>query len=146
MSTPANMMDWTQAPAILNLLNQYAHAYDSADAQMMQSLFSEHAVCGGVVMNSTLCWGPWSGSQTIAAQQKALRQTQPDERSHQITTPMFTHLTSTQAEVKAFLALFSTPAGEKPKFLTSGEYQVQLSRVDGVWKIDRIHGVLDGEF
>jgi len=146
MTIPAKTMDWHEAPEILNLLHQYAHAYDSADAQMMERLFSEHATCGGEVKHSSLTWGTWTGCRYIAEQQKALRETQPDERRHQIATPMFTELLNGKARVTACLALFSTRKGEKPKFLTAGEYQVQLSRMDGVWKIDHIHGVLDGEF
>jgi len=146
MSTHTHTLDWTQAPAVLNVLNQYAHALDSGDIEMMASAFSDNATSGGVVANSDARWGPWTGNRAIAEHLKALRETQHDQRRHQVTTPIFTHLSSDKATVKAFLALFATPDGGKPGFLTSGEYLVQFSCIDGIWKIDQLDGVLDGEF
>jgi len=144
MST--NNIDWTQAQAVLNVLYQYAHAYDAGDAQMMESVFSDDAISGGVVSNSPSCWGPWNGCKTISHGLKTLRDTQQDQRRHQITTPVFVHLCSEKALVKAYLSLFSTPIGGQTILATTGEYQVQLSRKEGIWKIDRLDGVLDGEF
>jgi len=146
MTTHPDTLAWAHAPAILNVLNQYAHALDSGDIELMASAFSDHATSGGVVANSNARWGPWTGNRTIAEHLHALRERQHDQRRHQVTTPIFTHLSSDRATVKAFLALFSTPDGGKPGFLTSGEYLVQFSCTDGVWKIDRLDGVLDGEF
>jgi len=146
MTTQTDTIDWPQAPAVLNVLYRYAHAYDAGDAQMLESVFSEHAISGGVVSNSTSCWGPWSGGKTIANSLKALRDTQHDQRRHQITTPVFTHLSSEKAQLNAYLSLFSTPIGGQTVLATTGEYQVHLSRNHGTWKIDRLDGVLDGEF
>jgi len=139
-------IDWTQAQAILNVLYQYAHAYDAGDVQMMESVFSYAAISGGVVSNSPSCWGPWAGCKTISSGLKALRETQQDQRRHQITTPIFLQLSGGKALVKAYLSLFSTPPGGQTVLATTGEYQVQLSCNNGQWKIDRLDGILDGEF
>jgi len=139
-------LDWTQAQAVLNVLYQYAHAYDAGDAQMMKSVFSDNAISGGVVSNSPSCWGPWTGCGNISSRLKALRESQYDQRRHQITTPIFTVLTQEKAIVKAYVSVFSTPVGGQSALATTGEYQVQLSCRNGQWKIDRLNGILDGEF
>jgi len=142
----SNPIDWTQATAVLNVLYQYAYAYDVGDAQMMEQVFSDRATSGGVVRDSPSCWGPWSGCRAIADNLKALRSTQSDLRRHQITTPIFLELTPTRAIVKAYLSLFSTPPGGQPVLATTGEYEVHFSYIDDAWKIDRLDGILDGEF
>jgi len=138
--------EWAHVPAVLNVIHQYAHALDTGDIELMANAFADKGICVGSVKNSSASWGPWSGGRNIGEHLNALRQTQHDQRRHQITTAMFLHLDDQKATVKAFLALFATPDGGCPKFLTSGEYRVQLSCLDGEWKIDRLDGVLDGEF
>jgi len=139
-------IDWTQAQAALNVLYQYAHAYDAGNAQMMETVFSDDAISGGVVTNSSLCWGPWTGGGNISSHLKTLRESQQDQRRHQITTPIFTLLTREKAIIKAYVSVFSTPIGGQSALVTTGEYQVHFSRKGGAWKIDRLDGVLDGEF
>ncbi|NBA97582.1 nuclear transport factor 2 family protein [Pseudomonas sp. R5(2019)] len=137
---------WANGQAVLNVLHQYAWAFDANDMALLASVFSEGARTGGVVAGTALGWGPWEGRDEIVSSLGAIRQNQQDLRRHQITTPVFVTLTENNAVVKAYLSLFSTDASKQPRLLTTGEYVAKLSNVDGQWRIDTLDAVLDGAY
>lgn len=146
MTSTTESFDWNQAQAVLDTLHRYGWGYDSCDMQMMGSAFSEDATTGGVVRGSSSGWGPWTGRAAIVAGLAAIQQSQPDQRRHVISTPMFLSLNSEQAVLKALLTCYSILPGHQPVLATTGEYLASLSCIHGAWTIDRLDAVLDGEF
>lgn len=146
MTTTTDHFDWAHAPAVLDTLHRYGWGYDSFDMELMGSAFAEDATTGGIVSHSSTSWGPWTGRANIVAGLSAIHESQPDQRRHVISTPMFLSLTAEQAVLKALLSCYSITPGQQPVLATTGEYLARLSCSNGTWYIDRLDAVLDGEF
>lgn len=137
---------WAHGQAVLNVLHQYAWAFDSNDMALLGAVFSEGATTSGVVTGTALGWGPWTGRDEIVKNLGAIRQAQQDQRRHQITTPLFVSLTESVAVVKIYLSLFSIDASKQPRLMTTGEYLARLSISEGQWRIDSLEAALDGAY
>ncbi|MDM0071534.1 nuclear transport factor 2 family protein [Variovorax sp. J31P207] len=131
---------------ILNVLHSYAWSYDSNDMKQLALIFEESGVTVGSVAGSDTGWGPWVGPSEIARKLGEIRASQSDRRRHQLTTPVFLELSDAKALVKIYLSLFSTPAGGRPRLVTTGQYTAALSKSDDGWKIGRLEAQLDGGF
>lgn len=141
-----NKMNWVAGQDVLNVLHQYAWAFDSNDMELLAGVFHEQAITRGVVAGTDLGWGPWKGREEIVSQLGSIRKVQTDTRRHQMTTPIFLELSETHARVKLYLSLLSTERGQLTRLVTTGEYDARLSMASGVWRIDSLTARLDGNF
>lgn len=144
--TTTKQLDWAHAQAVLDVFHQYAWGYDANDLESVAAAFAEDGITGGVIAHSTSGWGPWKGRHEIVAGLQSIRDSQSDQRRHQITTPMFVSLSGEAAVVKAYLSCFATPPGGQSSLVTTGEYLAFLSYKNAVWQIDRLDVVLDGAY
>lgn len=131
---------------ILELINRYAWGYDSKDLELLGSVFSINASTSGVIMGSEQSWGPWTGRSEIVNNLSAIRESQTDQRRHQISTPIFTSFTNELAEVRCYLALYAVASPKPPKLVATGTYTARVSKKEGQWLIDALDAQLDSEF
>lgn len=132
--------------SVINIVHAYAWGFDKQDREGLLSIFSEQSETSGTVKWSDISWGPWQGRDTLVDNLIAIRASQKDVRRHQMTTPVFLHLSSEKAEVKVYVSIFSALPPNKPVLVTTGDYRVSLSKYDGEWKIDSLIAELDGAF
>ncbi|KAA8562763.1 hypothetical protein FX985_02829 [Pseudomonas extremaustralis] len=140
---PASLGDSLQ---IIALLNQYAWAYDTHDLELLGSVFSPDASTRGAITGSSQSWGPWKGREEIVSKLGAIRDSQSDQRRHQISTPVFVSLTEKTAVLRTYLALYAVISPNPPKLVATGTYIAELSKRDGRWAIDLLDAQLDSEF
>lgn len=131
---------------IIALINQYAWAYDTHDTELLGSIFSPDASTSGAITGSNQSWGPWKGRSEIVSKLGAIRESQSDQRRHQISTPVFVSLTETTAVLQTYLALYAVISPNPPTLVATGTYAAELSKRNGHWAIDRLDAQLDSEF
>ena len=130
---------------IIDLLNHYAWSLDKSDVARLNGVFSEHAVATVKVAGKYVSVEPWNGRDEIVEMLMSKRASNPNWRSHQLTTPLFIALERDRATVKTYLSLFACERGQTPEIAVTGEYLAQVAGAPGAWKIDRLELTLDSD-
>lgn len=139
-------INWNEVPNLLNLLHKYAWDLDNDTLDGLREIFHQNGETGGTV-NGEPSWGPWKGVDDIICYLSKIRQSLPEVRRHQVTTPIFSKLTDSTADFCAYLSVLGVQDVEKPRVITTGEYHVTASRdIDGYWKINTLFAKLDHQF
>lgn len=131
---------------VLDLIYKYSWGYDSNNMELLGSTFSEDATTGGVVADTEIGWGPWTGRDKIVAELSAIRNSQSDRRRHVITSAIFEVFSETRATVRVYLSLFAYGDGKSPHLVTTGEYTMKASKTNDIWLMDLLEEVLESPF
>ncbi len=131
--------------AMKEAVSKYAWGYDNGDFDMLGSVFAKDATSGGTVTGTDIRWGPMAGRDEIVSVLKSIRDSQTDQRRHNVFNWIFTDVGGDRASLKCNLALASTEGGQT-RLMTGGYYEVDFIRTGEGWLITRLDGVLDSPF
>lgn len=122
---------------IINLLNSYSHNIDGGRVEKFVQMFSEDALFETRFPGSSaMQFVGHEGIRGLAEGAKA-RAATGNQRRHRLTNIVFHEQTQTSARISCYLLLTST-ANERLQALDlSGQYDGELVKVAGQWKISR---------
>ena len=126
--------------AITGILNHAGTAYDTGDLEYILDLFLEDAVFELVITGNEPM--VFDGKENIRALFEGAHETQTDQRRHCITNIYFEDETDTSVTAKSNLILISVEHG-KLNVLSSGVYTDGFVLIDGRWRLQRRHLLLD---
>lgn len=130
---------------IINALSKYTWGYDENDFALLRDSFTENATSGGVVSGTDIKWGPMAGREEIATVLEGIRETQTDQRRHNVSNFLFSKQTETEATFRCYLNLLATEGGVC-KVVTGGYYEIDAVKDGDTWRMSRLDGVLDAPF
>jgi hypothetical protein len=138
-----NLMLTGNAQAVLNVIHNYVWNLDANEMDELASLLCEDATTQGVSRRTDVSWGEWRGREEIARELRQIRGAQIGRRRHQLTTPVFFDLSEGNAVVQVYLSILSTPPGNKPELVTTGQYRFSLRKSSEEWQIAAIEAEFD---
>lgn len=130
---------------IIEALSKYTWGYDEDDFDMLRDSFTENATSGGVVTGTDVKWGPMQGREEIATILKGIRDSQTDQRRHNVSNFLFSKQTDTEASFRCYLNLVAAEGGAA-RFITGGYYDIDAVKEGDTWRMSRLDGVLDAPF
>lgn len=129
---PADHQAIADRLAITELLHRYAFAIDDADFESLAAVFTPDAVM------EFPGWGVREGRPAIVELISGVV-AELDRTQHFLTNATVTSLDGDRATARSYVwaqhALDGTPGGDH--FVLGGEYQDELVRLDGSWRVHR---------
>ena len=140
---PAAGVD-SPASALAEPLSRYCWAYDERRREMLAECFSPDGVWEGVVAGGQAV-GPFRGRERIIEWLAGFWPHQREQRRHVLNNFLVDSRSDSEAEIYAYLQLYSARDGAV-KLETTGFYRAELLADEGSWRIRRLYAGFDVPF
>jgi hypothetical protein len=129
---------------IAERMHRYGWAFDERQEEALSECFTESANWQANIMG-TSSLGPFKGRSEIVKFMKGYWPNQFDQRRHNIANVIVESQSEETVSILAYLVLMSASAqGLKP--VTTGFYKVEMTKLDGTWKIQSLLAGFDSLF
>lgn len=130
----------TDRSSVEDLANRYSLAYDTADLETMETVFTEDATFSMVIAGGDkLSFGPREAIMKLMRESMA---TQTDQRRHVNSNLIVEGTADGVTRTKHYLTLFATENGEI-SLLSAGLYSSEVVEEDGSLRFKSLHLDLD---
>jgi SnoaL-like domain len=134
----------TPATSLAEPLSRYCWAYDERRREMLADCFTADGVWEGIVAGGQTV-GPFRGRERIVEWLAGFWPHQRDQRRHVLNNFLVDSRSGSEAEIYAYLQLYSARDG-KVKLETTGFYRAELLADEGSWRIRRLFAGFDAPF
>jgi hypothetical protein len=139
---PSDFSSLADRLMVLETASRYAIAYDERRLDVLESLFTET-----VTFSYRIGEGPLSsehGRATVIDWLSDVMQSQTDQRRHVLGSMTVETLTTEQAVVIAYMAIYGVE--KEAQLITTGLYRFSMIKEENRWKIDEAIDALDRPF
>jgi len=121
---------------IAERMYRYGWAFDERQDEALSECFTENTTWQASIMGkSTL--GPFNGRSEVMNFMKGFWPNQSDQRRHNITNVIVESQSEKTAIILAYLVLMSA-SEQSLKPVTTGFYRVEMVKLNGLWKIQKL--------
>lgn len=121
---------------------RYSYAYDERRLDVLRSLLTENAKFSISISGSDV--QSVEGRDTVVSWLAGIMDSQDDQRRHVVSNVIIEELTTHEAVIVTYLAIFSVK--DAAQLATTGFYRFDMEKQDDVWRISHIFDGLDRPF
>jgi hypothetical protein len=121
---------------IAERMHRYGWAFDERQEEALSECFTESATWQASIMGKSNL-GPFNGRSEVMNFMKGYWPNQLDQRRHNITNVIVESQSEKTANILASLVLMSA-SEQSLKPVTTGFYRVEMVKLDGLWKIQKL--------